>query len=361
MIRKYYGSPINYTYYNEYLKWPAPIRIEDYKEYNKILNFAKKHCIKCELTKNGHLPKMPLGNKWIVVNKQKDIIIYDNKVYFFHFWPGYIEEQEEVHGADCLKYMIKNGHPWIDQFLVKDNSEIIKFKEEHKDELRIFITITPKAEINKTYYSFFDDIIVHFDLNSAYPAAVKEAIPESAAYWDNLYELKQQGDELAKKRLNYPIGASYSLNIRGYRCPMIRYYAVTGCNRHLINLASVVNIFGKVLLFNTDGFWAILNRKDINKIVAMANQRGETFGEGLGQWKIDHNVDKFRIKSRGAYEYVEEGKYHPVIRGRSVLDRIKPREDWQWGDIYQREYGYKRIDDRMEEVYDEETQKENVI
>ena len=146
--------------------------------------------------------------------------------------------------------------------------------------------------------------------------------------------LKQQGDELAKKRLNYPIGASYSLNIRGYRCPMIRYYAVTGCNKHLINLASVVNIFGKVLLFNTDGFWAILNRKDINKIVAMANQRGETFGDGLGQWKIDHNVDKFRIKSRGAYEYVEEGKYHPVIRGRSILDRIKPREEWKWGDIY---------------------------
>ena len=34
------------------------------------------------------------------------------------------------------------------------------------------------------------------------------------------------------------------------------------------------------------------------------------------------------------YEFVEDGHYEPVVRGITELDLIKPREEWQWGDIF---------------------------
>ena len=34
------------------------------------------------------------------------------------------------------------------------------------------------------------------------------------------------------------------------------------------------------------------------------------------------------------YEFIEDGKYTPVVRGKTKLDRVKPRSEWQWGDIF---------------------------
>lgn len=33
------------------------------------------------------------------------------------------------------------------------------------------------------------------------------------------------------------------------------------------------------------------------------------------------------MKSKGAYQFVEDGKCHTVVRGTTVLDREKDRED----------------------------------
>ena len=39
--------------------------------------------------------------------------------------------------------------------------------------------------------------------------------------------------------------------------------------------------------------------------------------------------------SDGAYEFIEDGVYHPVLRGTSTLDAVQPdRSKWTWGDIY---------------------------
>jgi hypothetical protein len=79
----------------------------------------------------------------------------------------------------------------------------------------------------------------------------------------------------------------------------------------------------KILGYNTDGIW----------------YQGEiyhAFGEGsaLGEWENDHCNCLFRSKSDGAYEFIEDGKYHPVVRGATRLDSIMDRENWKWGDIY---------------------------
>ena len=50
----------------------------------------------------------------------------------------------------------------------------------------------------------------------------------------------------------------------------------------------------------------------------------------MGEWHNDHINCQFRMKSDGAYEFIEDGVYYPVVRG--VSNDVKG--DWQWGDIY---------------------------
>jgi hypothetical protein len=78
------------------------------------------------------------------------------------------------------------------------------------------------------------------------------------------------------------------------------------------------------LCYNTDGVWYL------GEVY-----HGEGEGKNMGEWENDHINCKIRFKSRGAYEYIENDVYHPVIRGVSSYERVKPKKDWEWGDIYQ--------------------------
>ena len=95
-------------------------------------------------------------------------------------------------------------------------------------------------------------------------------------------------------------------------------------NRKIDYLLDELELSGrKILATNTDGIW----------------YTGELYhdeheGTKLGQWKHDHKNCMIRFKSKGSYEYEEDGKYHAVVRGLTKLDKIKPREKWEWGDIY---------------------------
>ena len=79
------------------------------------------------------------------------------------------------------------------------------------------------------------------------------------------------------------------------------------------------------LLYNTDGIW----------YQGEPLESGRDHGKGIGMWENDHKDCVIRIKSRGCYEYMEMGKYHPVVRGTTLLDRVKCRDQWSWGDIYE--------------------------
>ena len=78
-----------------------------------------------------------------------------------------------------------------------------------------------------------------------------------------------------------------------------------------------------MIRYKTDGFWC---QGDVF--------HGEGEGHDLGEWENDHSDCKIRVNSDGVYEYEEAGVYHPVIRGRTWLDRYLDRSQWHWGDIY---------------------------
>lgn len=100
--------------------------------------------------------------------------------------------------------------------------------------------------------------------------------------------------------------------------------AIADNNKRLFDLSQKISDSGRqVMLWNTDGVWY---QGDI--------YHGEGEGKKLGDWENDHVNCSLRIKSKGAYEYIEDGKYYPVLRGYTKLDKVKPRNEWKWGDIF---------------------------
>ena len=54
-------------------------------------------------------------------------------------------------------------------------------------------------------------------------------------------------------------------------------------------------------------------------------------------WKCCKQKYEIQLINGRAYndsEFEEDGKYTPVVRGYTNLEKIKPKEMWEWGDIY---------------------------
>jgi hypothetical protein len=86
----------------------------------------------------------------------------------------------------------------------------------------------------------------------------------------------------------------------------------------------------KILCYNTDGIWY----QDLNNSGAYSDNDE---GLGIGQYSTDQSACTIRFKSKGSYEFIENGEYTPVVRGKTKLDLILSRDQWQWGDIYKSE------------------------
>ena len=162
----------------------------------------------------------------------------------------------------------------------------------------------------------------HIDFHNSYPAGLANLYPEFKEPIEYLYKHRQMKPEY-KDLLNYSIGFFHSKYTK-YAFAQLAKDAIEDSNKRVLALSRrVEQAGGRIILFNTDGFW----------------YQGTIFhgaGEGdeLGQWHNDHTNCRFRAKSAGAYEYIENGEYHPVLRGYTNLDDIKARGDWEWGDIY---------------------------
>lgn len=163
----------------------------------------------------------------------------------------------------------------------------------------------------------------HIDFHNSYPAGLVNTHPEFKPVVEYFYKNRKK-DEINKAVLNYTIGCFQS-GQQQYKYASLAHDAINDNNMRIIRLANDLHYCGcKVLAFNTDGIW----------------YQGEIYhadgeGSGLGQWENDHTNCTFRMKSAGSYEFIEDGKYHPVVRGKTKLDLEKPRSEWKWGDIYQ--------------------------
>lgn len=162
----------------------------------------------------------------------------------------------------------------------------------------------------------------HIDFHNSYPAGLVNTHPEFRPTVERLYKGRKHNPEY-KAILNMSIGCFQSSYVE-YAWQHLAYDALWDNRNRIIDLERRLLESGrKPLLINTDGIWY---QGDI--------YHGAGEGPNLGDWENDHVDCILRIKSAGAYEFIEDGQYHPVIRGKTKLDEIKPRTEWQWGDIY---------------------------
>lgn len=170
--------------------------------------------------------------------------------------------------------------------------------------------------------------IHHLDLNSSFISGMVDYAPELYKPFNEIYN-KRKIDEVCKAVLVETYGYMQSKYVQ-YRFSMLSKAGVEYNNKMIDKLSEKLIRSGRVpILYNTDGIW-----------YAGDEYHDEDEGYGLGKWKNDIHAIRFRAKSAGAYEYEEidsktgEVRYVPVLRGQSKMDSIKPRTEWEWGDIY---------------------------
>ena len=243
---------------------------------------------------------------------EKNRIMSGTKAYW-----KFLDLCEEYH-IDMSKYVCPNGKE------ISDKTE------------KPLIKLGPYAMTDVVYEN-----VHHIDWHSSYPAGLIRTHPEFTELITYLFESRKKV-EINKAILNYSIGMFHSRNI-GWKYAGLAADAIADNNRRVEKLASFVEKRGRIiLLYNTDGFWY------------MGDQyHDEHEGPNLGQWHHDHVDCRLRIKSAGAYEFIEKGKYYPVIRGMTSLDRLKDRSEWGWGDIYEAPLIQFRLDDEGIHVLEE--------
>lgn len=186
-----------------------------------------------------------------------------------------------------------------------------------------------KATIEKPMIAIaeepFKDLIFenvhHVDIHSSYPSGMAEFIPEWKPTIEYLYKTRKECPE-NKAVLNYACGYFQSEGLFKAKLAHVSKYAIARNNEKIRNMAKWLEKTGRtVLLYNTDGIW-------------FSGKSTGLKSKELGEFEEDHTNCKFRVKTKGAYEFIENGKYTAVVRGLTKYDKIVPREKWQWGDIY---------------------------
>lgn len=315
--------------------WPRVNIITDVDQMNKIIEFIKTLGPQKTITPNGHLRKEPLVRQgWFINNYNKSTVkmefgaIYRGNLYRFLFWPGKNEEEEKgITGADALKDFRAGPGKALSRYALTHNDDIEEIKKTIPKPL-ICLTAKGRMFLRTEITNAF-----HIDIHSAYPAFASKKYPEMYEWAHNLY-LNRKTDARCKNILNFAIGAMQSLKIPGRRYPQIAKDAIEGTRDYILELTRKLEDQGfTVLAYNTDGIFV----RGVNADGTTRFYHDENEGSDMGQWGVDHVFEKLRFKSAGSYEYIENGQYHATVRGHTRLDSIKPRDEWEWGDIFHSE------------------------
>lgn len=205
------------------------------------------------------------------------------------------------------RFMLKKGID-LDEYVIDNGPEVKNTIE--------------KPLIGASCNLFYDHTfegVNHIDFHNSYAGGLANTHPEFREALLELYEKRKTKEEY-KDIMNFSIGFMQSLGGCGARWAHLSRDAIKDNNERVKNLSKRLEKSGRIVLsYNTDGIW----------------YKGPVFhgsGEGpsMGEWSNDHLNCKFRIKSSGAYEFIENNLYKPVIRG--IPNSSK--KEWKWGDIY---------------------------
>ncbi len=216
----------------------------------------------------------------------------------------------------------RNAFNYFKELLLKHNIDLDDYAIENGWEVKQTIPSAPIGVYADCILHKTIEHVNHIDFHNSYPAGLCNTHPEFRHIVEHLYKHRKDHADY-KAVLNFSIGFMQS-KLCGYKWAHLSKDAITDNNRRIAELTQQLREAGRViLLYNTDGIY-----------YSGAVYHGPGEGDGLGEWSNDHVDITFRCKSNGAYEFIENGKYYPVLRGSTKLDQVKPRSEWEWGDIY---------------------------
>lgn len=208
------------------------------------------------------------------------------------------------------------------KYLKKKNIDLEDFAIENGDLIKKEIEKPLIGAVRRSYYDVIFENVNHIDFHSSYAGGLANTHPEFKEILVDLYNKREEKQEY-KNILNFSIGFMQSEKCCRAKWANLSRDAIKDNNERVRKLAEILEKKGRIVIsFNTDGIW-----------YKGSVYHGEGEGTGLGEWHNDHINCKFRAKSAGSYEFIENGIYFPVVRG--VNNDIK--KNWSWGSIYSKE------------------------
>lgn len=242
------------------------------------------------------------------------IIYFQNKVLGVRYQFGYPKLEKSFSGRRALNHAKKD----CERFGIDLNTLAIKNGLEVKKEIE-----KPKIWLDEDFRDMTLSNCHHIDRHSSHPAGMVKYFPELKPLLEFYYQ-KRHKSKIAKAQLVMLWGAFQSKSLCGAKWAHIAKAGIHDTNQFVDEMIKRLRKSGRqVIAINTDGIWY---QGDI--------YHGEGEGDNMGDWHNDHTNCTLRFKSAGSYEYIENGKYTPVVRGRTTLDKLKDRDHWEWGDIY---------------------------
>ncbi len=321
-----------------------------YTEFNEVVEYyqSKGYFHKgIERTPSGGISlknlKIPAydvrSNSWgaelLVLSKIEDGGYF--RLQFRSATKGGVEQEQVVHGKQALNKFKQDLNKIginLEDYYTTNGLEIKKTIEPYRIEL-----------LKDSYRDIEFANAHHIDINSSFPSGVVDTFPEFGPVIQDYYNKRKVNPEY-KQILNLMIGTMQSSKYFGAKLAHISKEAIRINNAKISAMIDWLKANKRVpILINTDGIWFVGEPVDFNS-------------NKLGEWKQDHKNCRLRIKSKGCYEFIEDNQYYPVARGARLLDKIKPRAQWEWGDIYKEDCGkikcYKLVDEKIMEVYENE-------
>lgn len=255
------------------------------------------------------------------------MVIEPEGMFRLQWWHGAPKEflKEKLSGRKC--YII------LKRELEKDGVDISKLYIQNGEEIKEQMPSPLIGVTKKTFYGVTFDNCHHVDINSAYPHFISKYHPELRPTIERMYDQRKNNPHY-KLILNASYGWFQS-KFFAYKMADASKYALEQTILTLQKLAAKIEKEGGMIIaYNVDGIW--YRRETPLKLTK----------KGLGGIKTDHKYCKLRYKSNGVYEYIEKGKYYPVVRGKFKYEEEVDKKDWKWGDIYKSgAIGYKITDE----------------
>ena len=207
--------------------------------------------------------------------------------------------------------------------VAKDGIDLEDYAVEEEEGMKLNEEITPPdiALKRSIWRDRTFEHVYHLDFHKFYMSGLKLSHPELAPAIDRMAQ-RAKHDPRFKTAMAATIGYMHS-KVCGYRYTRLSKDGINKAYQLYYEVMRELEQEHMLIATNTDGMW-----------YTGPEFHGIYEGPNLGEWQNDYKDCTIRFKSAGSYEFIEDGVYHPVVRGRTQLDKIVPREKWEWGDIY---------------------------